>query len=423
MRHRYFICISACALIATCSHVGGAAEELHISTRLKRIDILLKQGKTDEAEKECLEALRINPKLHGLKLTLARIFQARGDTEGAIKVLSDIIEQRKTHLEARLRRAEIYLGMQNYEKALEDADAVAKLDRGHPSAHFIRGAVFMQQKKLDEAIAEFRQAAAHPAMKKHFACHFWLARCLLVKGKLADAIGALNAAVEANPDFIPAYLILASTHLQEGSLDKAVEVILAAEKTAPESAEILHLLGWAYERRGDARRSKEYYRRSWELASAGVRGDRALALIAVRNGFHDKAIEHLSRAIERAPGDSELRMLLGSAYRNSRDLDAAKAQFEEVLKLRPRHPRAGLELVLIHRLQGRPDLAEKQCLQYVQEHPGLRAPRYRLVEIYEHQGKYKEAEAELDALLKLGEDAAKIRRLRERLRRRQESRK
>ncbi len=229
-----------------------------VSTHLDLINILVAQKKLDAAERRCKELLRISPKLHAPKLILARIYQLRGDTDGAIEQLTKIIEQRKSHLEARLRRAEIYLAIRQYEKALADAEAVAKFHENHPYAHFIRGAVLMQLKKLDDAIDEFQRAVANPMMKRHFASHFWLARCLLVKQRNREAIAVLSTAVAIQPVFIPARLFLAWAHMQEADFDKAIEVLLAVEKIAPRNFEVLRLLRMVYQRKGDEKKAADY---------------------------------------------------------------------------------------------------------------------------------------------------------------------
>ena len=378
-----------------------------VSTHLKRITILVKQKKLDEAEKRCNEVLAINPKLHGPKLTLARIFQARGDNDGAIKVLSEIIEQRKTHLEARLRRAEIYLGMQNYEKALEDADAVARIQERHPYAHFIRGAVYMQLKKPDDAIEEFLRAVAHPAMEKHFACHFWLARCLLVKERLRDAIDSLNKAVAANPEFIPARLILASTHLQQGYPDGAIEVLVDAHQIAPDNTEVLRLLGVAFLHKGDHTKAHMYFAKMLELDPDSARANQILAGIALAKGQVDQAIQYCLKALQSEAKNIDILFLLGLAYLQKGRLDGAEAQFERVLALRNRHPGARINLARVHLRRRKYDLAEEQLTRCIQEDPGLTEPRYRLAALYIRQRDFDKAKSQLDEVLKLEEKQAR----------------
>jgi tetratricopeptide (TPR) repeat protein len=375
-----------------------------VSTHLQRIDILLKQDRVDEAERRCNEVLQINPKLHAPKLTLSRIYQRRGDHEGAIKILTQIIDERKSHLEARLRRAEIYLARQNYEKALEDADAVARYHENHPYAHFIRGAVFMQLKKLDDAIEEFRRAAAHPVMQKHFACHFWLARCLLVKEQLRDAVDELNTAIAINPDFIPARLILASTQLQQGYPDGAVDVLLDAHAAAPDNTEVLRLLGVSYLHMGEHNKAHTYFQRILEIDPESARAHQILAGLALAKKNVGEAIQHCLKALEAEPQNVDIHFLLGLAYLQRGRLEGAEGQFRRVLDLRTRHPGARMNLARVYIRRRQFTLAEEQLLRCLQEDPALTEPRYRLAALYIKEEKWQEAKEQLDKILELDTD-------------------
>ncbi len=234
-------------------------EPKDISTHLERIRLLVDLRRLKTAEQRCNEVLKINGKLHEPKLILAQIRRADGDTEGALKVLTEVLAQKPTQIEAMLRRAEIYLDLQKYEEALADANEAIRLTNKNPYANFIRGSVYMQLKKLDQAIAELQLAAA--GMPKHLPAHFWLARCLLMKDRLPEAIEELNVVAKLDPRFTSARLVLVSAHLQNGDPDRAIATLTDFLRHDPKNFEVYRLLAMAHLQRGDQKSAQQAFDR------------------------------------------------------------------------------------------------------------------------------------------------------------------
>ncbi len=91
-------------------------------------------------------------------------------------------------------------------------------------------------------------------------------------------------------------------------------------------------------------------------------------------------------------------------------MDEAKAQFEEVLKLRGRHVAARLRLAEIHARRREFALAQRQLETCIEQDPKLPGPRYELARLYALQGQYDKAQAEIEKLLTLDPDKAKAQR-------------
>ena len=377
-----------------------------ISTHLDRIDVLLGLNRIEEAEKRCHEVLKINPLLRQPKLILARIHQAKGDNKGAIKILTDLIAEKKAEVRAYLHRAEIYLAEQRYEEALADANEALRLTNRNPFANFIRGSVYMRLKKLDDAIHEYQQAAA--GLPTHLPSHFWLARCYLMKDKLREAIEELNTVVKINARFTPARLVLASAHLQQGYPDGAINVLLDALHYDPNNVEVRRLLGVAYLHKGEHDKARQQFQKMAEQDPDAPRAQQILAGIALAEGDIDKAVQHCLKALDVEPKNVDVHFLLGLAYLRRDRLDGAKSQFERVLELRGRHPGARMNLAAVHLRLREFDLAQEQYQRCIEEDPTLSKPRYNLARLYILQRKFDKAESELNQLLKIEGEKAKV---------------
>ncbi len=369
-----------------------------VSTHLDRIHILVGLRRLKDAERRCNEVLKINDKLHEPKLIIAQIKRADGDNDGALKVLSDLLVQKPTQIEAMLRRAEIYLDQQKYEEALTDANEAIRLTNKNPYANFIRGCVYMQLKKLDAAITELQFAAA--GLPKHLPSHFWLARCLLMKDRLADGIEELNTVVKLDPRFTTARLVLASAHLQRGYHDGAVNTLTEALHFDAKNVEVYRLLGVAYLHKGEHERAEAMFQKMLKVDPGAARAHQVLAGIALAKGKIDEAIGHCRDALEVEPRNVDVHFLLGLAYMRRQRFEGAKAEFEHVLRLRERHPGARMNLAAVHIQLREFDLAQEQLQRCIDEDPSLAKPRYALARLFMVQRKFDKAEAELTAILK-----------------------
>ncbi len=377
-----------------------------VSTHLERIEILRRLNRIEELKKRCHELLKINPLQRQPKTILARIAMHEGNTDEAVRILSEMIAKKPSDWEARLERAQIYLATQRYEEALADANEALRLTDRNPFANFIRGSVYMRLKKLDDAVHEYQQAAAR--LPGHLPSHFWLARCYLMKDKLREAVEELNTVVKINPRFIPARLVLASAHLQQGYPDGAINTLQEALHYDPNNVEVRRLLGVAYLHKGEHDQALKHFSEMAKQDPGAPRAHQILAGIALAKGDVDKAVHHCLKALDVEPKNVDVHFLLGLAYLRRNRLDGARRQFERVLELRGRHPGARMNLAAVHLRLREFDLAQEQYQRCIEEDPTLTKPRYNLARLYILERKFDKAEGELNQLLKVDAEKAKV---------------
>lgn len=384
--------------------------------RVSLIEALVRLKRYAEAQRVCGDILRVDPSLQGPRLWISRIALFEGDGEQALAHLNVLLKQRPDHLEATLLRADTFLAMRQYEKAIEDADHAARLSPAHPLPKVIRGAAFMRLKKLDKALDQLREAAKGlgdaAGHSRYWQTHFMLARCLVMKDKYPEAIKCLKQALAASPKNLAARLLLANIHVQLLQYGAAIGVLEDARRHFPQNTEILRLLATTHLHEGHEKEARQCLE---ELRKLGVtpRDPGALTLRTPAG-----TIAYCLKALKTAPGDADVRFILGATYLRTGRLGEAKTQFEKVLELGGgRHPGARFRLAELHRARGEFALAERQLRRCIEQEPELTTPRYRLAELYAEQCQFDRALAELEKLLKLDPDKEKARRAIEDLRR------
>lgn len=134
------------------------------------------------------------------------------------------------------------------------------------------------------------------------------------------------------------------------------EVALVLE-VDPRNARAHRVLAAAYERAGDAERSREHLLQAADLEPA-ERVVNVAAVRALREANQlDAALTRLARLEERFPGDRELAFEWGRALRDAGRYDEAIAQLERLTQAQPAHLEALDALAGLHRDRGEVDVA------------------------------------------------------------------
>lgn len=159
--------------------------------RLFTAEILLRQERWDEAEKEFRQALEADGSATWIsadsRLALGRLCERRKDTAGALKYYNELAGDAGLLPGNRVRgvmaAAEMYLGANEFDKAFASLDEAAKIEQipadKETELAVLRSAVLRKQNKNAEALKVLREAERIPG-KSSF-CH---ARLLCVASAL-----------------------------------------------------------------------------------------------------------------------------------------------------------------------------------------------------------------------------------------------
>jgi tetratricopeptide (TPR) repeat protein len=154
------------------------------------------------------------------------------------------------------------------------------------------GRIYLIYDFLEAAEVCFRNART--LEPDDFRWNYLLGYVAKMQGRLPEAIELLEAALEQQPESIPATLRLGRAELETGDYEAAASLFEQALKREEDSAAALEGLG----------------------------------KIAAIRGEHSLAAQYFERALEAAPVATSLHYALGQAYRNAGRLDEARKQLE-----------------------------------------------------------------------------------------------
>jgi tetratricopeptide (TPR) repeat protein len=316
--------------------------------------------------------------------------------------------------------------------------------------HLARGEEYLQKRKFQEAVMEFRAAA--DIDKTSAEARWGLARAFENLGQLHETIEELRGTSALAPDHLEAKTKLGNLLLagQTPQIDEAgvlLEDILARDPNFVEAhilkaalfaaqkkseKEILDALNYAVAL--DPNRTESYItlsrffmksdsRKEAEQAiQKGISVNPTRAIGYLEYGrfltFNDRTAQaetQYQRAIEVEPANVEARQAAAEFYLAERQLDKAEQSYKHLIEIQENSPESRMELANFYALIGRQDDAIRVCMEVIAEIPEYARARYRLGEIYLDRRESAKVIEQTDELLKLNDGDAEALMLRARV--------
>ena len=309
--------------------------------------------------------------------------------------------------------------------------------------HVSRGEAFLQEKKWQEAIIEFRNALQ---IDENLAAAYWgLSQAFEQLGRSTEAFEALVSTVKLDPTHVAARLKLGNAYLAAYGGSKKQEFLLEAERMANEilarddrhidghilMANVIYLKGGA--NGGDEALKRINYAISLDpqrveshlsLArfhlqdnnpteaevvfrkAASINPNSSLVHVEygkflIQTGRKEQAEESLRRAVDVDPQNRDVRWVLASYYYKTLGrLDKAEEAYKAWAQMDWDKPEGRARLADYYAMIGRYEEAANLYREAVQAFPDFSRGRYRLGEINLQRGDIEGAKAQADELLK-----------------------
>ena len=230
----------------------------------------------------------------------------------------------------------------------------------HARAHVNLGMALLESNRVEEAIAECRQAVQ--LSPNNYIAHNALGFALAQQGRPAEAIEQFSQAVQLNPEYHEAHHNLANVLQASRRFDEAFEHYERALALWPDYAPAHVSFGYALAQTGRLDDAIGHYRRALELAP-----DNVLCLNNLGNALLGKdefaaAIETFHRALAIDPHDASTYNNLANALAKRGEFDGAVANYRKALELAPNSLSANYNLARTYQQMQR---AEDARLQYL----------------------------------------------------------
>lgn len=226
-------------------------------------NLLLGQGRLDEAERVYRHVLMLKPDFADAHGNLGVVLKAQGRLEAAAASYRRALALRPAYFQAHGNLANVLREQGKLNEAAAACRRAIAIKPDYADAHNNLGNVLREQGKLDEAIASWRQALMlRPAF---FQAHNNLGGALKEKGRFGEAIACYTRALELVPDFAEAHYNLGSVFHEQGQLDMAVAAYRRALAYRPDYADAFNNLGNVLNEQGKLDEAVDSYRRALAL--------------------------------------------------------------------------------------------------------------------------------------------------------------
>ncbi|MEM1179025.1 MAG: tetratricopeptide repeat protein [Acidobacteriota bacterium] len=289
-----------------------------------------------------------------------------------------------------------------------------------PAWPYLLGVVLQEKGDLDGAIESFGRVLV--LEEGDLPARIRLGQVLIDANQLEDARVQLERAVELDPDSALAHFFLGQLALAGEDHAGAAQSLEQSLRLQPDASRIYHALGRAYRGLGDLDKASTAIARAGdrevrltdprfqsmkerEISAAGFVRRAARAQVA---GALDAAVFEYRKAIEAAPGNAEARAGLGATLAELGQVDEAKLQLSEAIRLGGDSAWVRYNLAGAHRLANEPDRAVSEYRTALGQDPGHVESAIGLADVLQATGRGQEAVETLESALENGEKKAAL---------------
>lgn len=263
----------------------------------ERSEVLMRLGRVNEALTDISEAVRLKPNNLDYRLSQADIYFATGDVENSYKALSAAEKIAPDNNEVQLKMGEVTFYSSDYDRSLRCLSRVTERDPNNRTALFMKGFIYK------------------------------------MKGDTANAVGLLRKVCDIYPDYAPAFEELGVLYATHHS-PMAVEYLTTAINLQPNNTNAMYALAMFYQDQEQMDEAETLYRQMLDINENSTDALHNLGYIEMMHyGDYERAIGYLTRAIETDPTCIAAFVNRGLAYEQTGNRTAARADYEEALRL------------------------------------------------------------------------------------------
>lgn len=313
-------------------HVTGKPKHV-VEAKLGAAEALLAMDKAEDAWKLLEDLQTPEPVSAEVELWLGKVAESLGDTQGAVTHFRNSIR-----LEPKSFRAYMALA-QHYSSTKHPNEAVAVLEEAQKNVEItaevrrLLGRAELERNRIDDAITQF--LAALEMEPRDSAAQFGLAVAYRRKGMIEEAGAALAKVQELDAKF-PA-LPLERGRLAEarGDMNAAVESYRDALQDAPNDAALKSRLGAVLVITGKLDEAEALLNEVIAAQPYSAEAEHYLGRIELERGHLEPAREHFLRATRLDAGSGLYRMYLAWVALEANEMQSALRDLEAALKLDP----------------------------------------------------------------------------------------
>lgn len=300
---------------------------------MKLGELLLKEKRYVEAEKEFLRVLRASPYNREVRLTLGLLYLESGQPERAIEAFSFLRRAYPEDHRFAYLEAAAYEEKRDFNAALQLLKEIPLNSDLYGNARIRMASILKREKRAVEAIAIMRDAIQN---KKDAGLYLYLSSLQEGEKDWAGAEETLKEGLKAFPGREDLLYALGAIYEKMKRHDEAVRLMEKILESNPNHADALNFIGYSYVDRGiKLDQAEKMLKRALELKpDSGYILD-SVGWLYYRLGKIAAAYEYIEKALKFLPNDPTINEHAGDILKSLNRLSEAKEYYEKALSLDP----------------------------------------------------------------------------------------
>jgi putative PEP-CTERM system TPR-repeat lipoprotein len=288
----------------------------------------LASGETGQAIESFNKLAALMPESPLPLMRLASAQYAAKQVDAPLLALRKALVLKPDLLEARREIIAVQLAAGRTDEALKETKALQQARPKEAVGYTMEGDVLASQKRYTEAASAYaegmkRQPSSDLVVKQY--------RLLRESGKSAEAAAIAAKWMKDHPDDSIVRFSMATEAAQTSDYKGAVERFGAILALQPNNAAVLNNMAWVLNEMKDSA-AIGYAEKAYAQAPENPEIQDTYGWLMVESGNTKRGIEILSKAVEAAPGATDIRMHLAKAYLKSGDQASAKRELETITR-------------------------------------------------------------------------------------------
>ena len=292
--------------------------------RLKLGEVLLEQGRLDEAEKQFQAVLAFDPDNPRAELGLGRLAYLRGNWQASREHLAHSAQRapavRATHAvlaEVYSRLGDMTAADEELRRANETTDELAWPDPYVEAVDLLKTGLEARLNLASSLLLQGRVKEATTLAEEtvrsrpdSYAAHLAYGRLLVQVGNLPQAEQEYREAVRLGPEVFQAQVELGRFVQRQKKLAEAAACFRRAGQLKPQDAVSYYHLGLCRRELGNPTEARQAFETAVRCKPDFAEAHRDLGALLIQNHELAAAAEHLQYAVQLAPRDEQARKLL-----------------------------------------------------------------------------------------------------------------
>ena len=343
--------------------------------RLRYVDFKLQTGALGEAKTALEEITARAPDYLTAHVYLMKLVcEEHRDVNCAARIES-VLTRDALNYDALLSRGKLHLAKGDSATALREFKQMSDIYKRTPQVHYLFAVANLQSSQNPTAVESAEKSLATAInLDPHFhEAALLLAELMIRKGRYVAAIDLLAQVIKERPQISQAHLLLASAYLAQKDQDHALATYQEMSKLFPKDPQPQLLIGLLKLGKGQQRDAREAFERSLVASPNYLPSMEKLVDLDIADKQYASALRRVQKQLEHYPKLPQLLTIRGKIYLAQHDLVHAEADLLQAIDLDPNLQLAQLMLAGLYVGSDRREQAIEKLTVFVENNKDVPA--------------------------------------------------